>query len=238
VGPALRHAVATLLPAACRLCQCPLPAAGTRAGVCPRCWGSIAGHAGPLCPRCGSPEVVEPDACLACLAAAPPWRAALSLGPYEGPLRELVLLLKNHACDELAVPLGERLAASIAEAGWPVPDVVTAVPTPWLRRLRRGYNQAELLARVVARRLERPLRSVLARRRGGSQRGLRRAARLARSARAFEATATTSGTVLLVDDVVTTGATLDACTRLLLLSGADEVLVATLARAADPGARP
>jgi ComF family protein len=236
VLPAFRLLVETLLPASCRLCLHPLPAGGTRAGVCPTCWRSVATHGGPLCPRCGTPEVIEATTCLDCRSSAPPWHAAVSVGPYQGPLRELVLLLKNHACDELAVPLGELLVAAMRREGWSAPSAVTAVPTPWLRRLRRGYNQAELLSRQVAHRLNRPHRALLARRRGGTQRGLRRAARLALSSAVFCSTGPAAGTVLLVDDVVTTGATLEACTRILLRAGAEDVVVATLARAARPGA--
>jgi len=189
-----------------------------------------------LCPRCGTPEISEPETCLDCRTKPPPWRGAVSVGPYQGGLRDLVLLLKNHACDELAVPLGELLAAALQRLGGPAPSLVTPVPTPWLRRLRRGYNQAELLSRVVARQLGRPHGALLVRRRGGTQRGLTRAARLALPSAVFVPHGRTAGTVLLVDDVVTTGATLEACTRVLLRAGADDVVVATLARAARPGA--
>lgn len=229
---------ATFLPARCATCTGVLPWEGSRAGVCAPCWSAAAPHAGGLCPTCGAPDVSEPGPCLACRAAPPPWRAAASYGPYGGVLRGLVMALKNGRRDELAAPLAAFLVAAWRRTGWPRPDLVVAVPmTPW-RRLRRGFNQAELLARRVATGLGSEYSAALHRSRGAAQFGRTRAQRLALPASTFHAGAAVTGEVLLVDDVLTTGATAAACCTALVRAGANAVRVITVARTPRPGRIP
>ena len=228
----------TFLPSTCAICRGALAWSGSRAGVCPACWEGIARHAGPLCPVCGSPEVGTPEPCLACRTAPPPWRAAASVGPYEGTLRELVLLLKAHGRDEIARPAGALLAGAFRRAGWSRPAAVVSVPMTWTRRLRRGYDQAELLGRAVARELERPFVRALRRRGRGAQVGRSRAERLRLPAATFRPRHRLAGSVLLVDDVFTTGATAAACAKALCAAGADEIRVLTFARTPRPGRVP
>lgn len=153
-------------------------------------------------------------------------------------LRDLIVTLKHQRRDELTAPLGELLLHAWHRAGWPPPDLVTAVPVPLLRRLRRGFNQAELLARHVASALGRPYRETLRRRGNARQVGRSRAQRLALGAHTFVARARIAGEVLLVDDVLTTGATAAACTTALRHAGAHGVRVLTLARTPRPGRIP
>ena len=225
----------TFLPATCAMCRAALPWAGSRAGVCAACWDRLPLHRGPLCPVCGSPEVTSGTECLACRTDPPPWRAAATLGPYEGTMRDLVLLFKNHGRDELAKPLAGLLARSFRSNGWIRPDTVVAVPTTWLRRIRRGYDQAGLLGRAVARELEAPFARVLQRRGGGAQVGRSRSERLRLAAAAFGVRRPVTGRVLLVDDVITTGATAACCARALARAGADEIYVLAIARTPQPG---
>lgn len=220
----------TFLPSTCATCGVALPWKGSRAGVCGACWASVAAHSGAPCPRCGEPDVAAAETCLACRTDPPPWLAAASFGPYAGRLRDLVLIFKNGGKDELDRPLAGFLVAALQDAGWPRPDAVVAVPMRAWRRLRRGYNQAELLARAVAGRLGAPLVPALRRRSGGPQVGRARAERLRLSSSAFAARRRASGRVLLVDDVFTTGATASACSRSLTAAGAAEIYVLTLAR--------
>jgi ComF family protein len=149
-----------------------------------------------------------------------------------------VLLFKSRGRDELGAPLAELLLAAFRRASWPQPDSVVAVPMRWARRLRRGYNQAELLARSLARELAVPLVPALRRRGSGTQVGGARSDRLRLSAAAFPARRPVTGRVVLVDDVLTTGATATACTRALVRAGASDVYVLTLARTPRPGRFP
>jgi len=223
----------TFLPAACGRCGEPL-GAGAAGGVCAACWQAVVQHEGEPCPRCGRPDLAVPGPCLACRDAPPPWDAAASVGPYAGILRDLVLLLKQGRRDELAAPLAALLEDAFRAAGWPLPAFVVGVPMHWWRRLQRGFNQAELLARELAARLGAPVRSPLRRGAGAPQVGQARSERLRLSSRRFAVARRAGGSILLVDDVVTTGATAAACTRALRHAGATEVRVLALARTPDP----
>jgi ComF family protein len=230
--------LSAILPATCLLCERELEWASSRAGVCARCWASVERHEQIGCPLCGDPGTVPNTPCLTCRDAPQPWRAATSFGPYRGALRELVLRFKTRGADDLDRPLGEMLVSAWRVAGWVQPALITSVPMTSLRRLRRGYDQAELLARQVARELETPFISTLSRRPGRPQERRTRAERLMLRSTAFRERRPLEGTILLVDDVLTTGATAAACTRALLRAGADAVDVLTLARAERPGRMP
>ncbi|MGE5235702.1 MAG: double zinc ribbon domain-containing protein [Acidobacteriota bacterium] len=228
----------TFLPATCTLCGGSLPWRGAAAGVCGQCWGSVIEHERTGCPVCGDPEVVADAPCLSCSTSPPPWRSAASFGSHEGTLRALINLYKHGRRDELAEPLATLLARAWHRRGWPDPDLVVAVPVPWLRRLRRGFDHAELLARHLARGLARPCVPALRRRHGRPQVGQTRTGRLALTAAAFSRRRPVSGRVLLLDDVFTTGATATACATALARAGAREVFVLTLARAPRSGRIP
>jgi predicted amidophosphoribosyltransferase len=192
-----------LLPATCPGCGAQGPA------LCSRCAAALA-------PPPGLPPPAGVDACVALLA-------------YDGPGRRLVARLKYR--NERAA-LG-RLAAALAAAAPAGAHVVTWVPTTPARRRQRGFDQAELLARRIARRLHRPCRRLLDRRPGPPQTGRSRAERR-RAPPAFAARRPVAGTVLLVDDVVTTGASASAAARALRNAGAARVVLLTAARTPPP----
>jgi ComF family protein len=181
------------------------------------------------CRRCGLPG---PDpVCGACLADPPSFSSCRAGGLFGGPLADAIHAFKYRDRPALARPLGAWLASRL-----PMPrDVaIVSVPLGRRRRLSRGYDQAALLARALCRASGRlPLLPLaLARtRETRPQVGRTRADRLQNVRGAFRATNDVRGRdILLVDDVVTTGATADACGETLIAAGARSVHVVALAR--------
>ncbi|MGA7295047.1 MAG: ComF family protein [Terriglobales bacterium] len=177
-----------------------------------------------------------------CQRADPPYERAVAYGSYDGPLRDLIHLLKFHQVRPAAPVLGRMLAESIArlEQAMPVGKVMM-IPVPLYTRkqAQRGFNQAEMIARAALKELARPKRfelcpDVLKRcRETGSQIGLTRHQRRANLRGAFSVSDPTrilNRDILLIDDVFTTGTTASECARVLLRAGAARVWVATVAR--------
>jgi predicted amidophosphoribosyltransferase len=158
------------------------------------------------------------------------YESAVSLGPYEGRLRELVIAFKQPPHRTLAGFFGPRLCDRLRERG--VFDAVVPVPLHWLDFGLRGYNPAEELAARIARALRAPLRAGWLRKRvrNAPQKSLQLAERLRNPSGVFRAARGIRGRILLVDDVLTTGATLSACAEALKSSGAASVEAAVVAR--------
>jgi len=195
---------------------------------CPTCADAVDPVPGG-CRRCGRPG---PDpTCGACLAAPPSFTSCRAAGLFGGPLADAVHALKYRDRPALARPLGGWLARTVA---LPAGAAIVAVPLGRRRRLSRGYDQAALLARALSRASGLPLLSLgLERvRETRPQVGGSRAERLANVRGAFRAGPAVRGRdLVLVDDVVTTGATAEAAARALLDAGARSVSVVALARA-------
>jgi predicted amidophosphoribosyltransferase len=153
---------------------------------------------------------------------------------YEGVARELVARVKYRGA-RAAVPWLASAMVEAIDCGGPVAEVVTWAPTSEARRRQRGFDPAELLGRAVARRLRTRRLGLLDRRPGPPQTGLHAAAR--RRGPQFELRAAVPNSVLLVDDVATTGATLAAAASALRLGGARVVVAVTAARTPPPRAR-
>jgi ComF family protein len=162
--------------------------------------------------------------------------AARTIGPYQDALRQAVLKAKHVACEPLAAALGQRLAQAVERLPLPErPDLVAAVPMHWLKRTWRKTNPAATAAQSLARQLDLPLaRGLLI-----CRRILRRQATLNPEERrrnvrgAFRASrwwSIAGKRILLVDDVMTTGATAHEASRALVEAGAAAVYVATVAR--------
>lgn len=200
---------------------------------------------GVLCSICGeklftgehSTELIP--LCGLCRRAAPPYRKAISYGSYAGPLRDLVHLLKYRQVRPAARFLGKLLNEILAKA--PFPESLLVIPVPlWTgRRRARGFNQAEVIARTLvsgtaSTRIQLDTTSLVRQRETASQTGLTRHQRRANVRGAFAVVrheAIQGRSILLIDDVMTTGTTAGECARVLLRAGAKEVFVATVARA-------
>lgn len=223
-----------LLPALCVACDGVL--AGDDRGLCGDCRSRLAPLSETCCRRCGTPADTDGGLCLSCIGTPPPQLGTVLWGAYDGPLRLAVLALKHRRHDEIARPLGRRLAARIGVEPW-FDDItaVTAVPSHPLRRLRRGYCAAELLADTVARLIERPHRPALRRHGLHRQRGRTRRQRMQLALGSFSARREVrGGRWLVVDDVCTTGTTLRRAAETLVDAGADAVYCAAVAHAPDP----
>jgi ComF family protein len=158
--------------------------------------------------------------------------AAYSFGAYEGTLRKLIHLFKYGRIRTLAKPLGDHLALAIPRDQ--KFDLIVPMPLHWRRRWERGFNQSALLAREIARRYAIPVVSAARRTRATrSQAGLSHHERRSNVSRAFAVkrkSRIAGQRVLLIDDVMTTGATASACAQALRDAGAKYVALLTLAR--------
>jgi ComF family protein len=226
----LDRLVHALLPAPCLECARPLPVRGAALGLCSACRGRLKRLPEERCAICARPLPAQapPEGfpCAACRESPPGFDRLLALWSYEPPLDRVVQALKFHRLDYL----GRHLAAALAQelgAGLAACDGVVPVPLHWRRRLARGYNQAERIARPLARSLALPLVPALSRTRATPpQSRLGRQERLANLRRAFRARRPErlrDRHLLLVDDVATTGATLDAAATVLKKAGAAAV---------------
>jgi ComF family protein len=224
-----------LFPDECRVCERPLKGF-SRVPVCQDCLRDPAPLSAEFfCLNCRTPfrnsfPLDSEGRCMLCRNGQRGFDEAFCYGAYEGTLRKLIHLFKYSGIHRLAKPLAAMLADAVPRDRQF--DLVTAVPLHWRRRWQRGYNQAELLGKAIARRRGIPTRNVL--RRGFSTRaqaGLSNAQRRENVAGAFRARRRVAGLrILLIDDVMTTGATAGACARALKKAGAKSVSLAALAR--------
>jgi len=233
-----------LFPTTCPVCD----ADTVGSPFCPGCRDELARAAGPSCPRCAMPVGPFGDVgggCSECRGRSLGFDGAVALGPYSGPIRNLCLELKHERNAWLAPWLAEvlvqgRLGAIRETAGLPAgarPGAwVVPVPLHWRRRMARGYNQAEELARGLGRSLGLEVRPGVLRRVVATPKlaliGRSERERLMRGVfRARRDPALRGRTVLLVDDVLTSGATAGAAARALKRAGAKRVVVVVVARA-------
>jgi ComF family protein len=225
-----------LYPGVCSACGASLPT-GERS-FCGPCRAVLTADAHGACPRCAAtigPFTDTANGCQACRDAGLHFERAVRLGPYEGLLRELILRLKHGSGEALAAGLGDLWAAHAGQRlAALAAGVVVPVPLHWRRRWQRGYNQSEALAHALAAHLRLPCRPGWLRRiRHTPQQTQQTPAGRRDNVRgAFQgrAHARLKGqTVLLVDDVLTTGSTCSEAARALRVAGAGRVVVAVLA---------
>jgi predicted amidophosphoribosyltransferase len=194
--------------------------------VCRRCRARLVPISGPRCPQCGTPLIVEEGRCTRCRTAGYAFASAAAVFTYRGTIRDLIIALKSGGRNRLVRLFAPFLAALLAERYRDIP--VVAVPS---RPGRSGPDAVGRLCRELERRHGVRVLRLLRRGPGPAQksltyserlRNLRGRIRMARGARA-------AGALVLLDDVLTTGATLDACARTLLSAGASRVDAVTLA---------
>lgn len=212
-----------LVPESCAACG-----SGERI-VCPACLAGLRLLRGPLCGRCGAPTAWPVDRCAECGGRRLSFAGARAAVAYDGPARLLVAAWKERGLRRLGRVFAEVLADVVP---CPSVEVVTFVPGDRDRVLQRGQNAAEALARLVALEWDLPVEALLLRtRRVRRQRGLPRSERRQNVRGAFTAANDAPASVAVIDDVYTTGATVDAAATELRRAGARAVHVVTFARA-------
>lgn len=238
----LRFLINFLYPPHCAGCDRRLPVSEARR-LCASCLASVERLPDPLCAVCGMPIVFSSASgwCGRCAESPPHFSRARAIARYRAGSDEdaqmLPSLIRRHKYG-----LDQSLARALAECLDPLPfapgehDLIMPVPLHYARLRWRGFNQAALLGSVIARRLGRPLNSntLLRVRETTPQTGqnMRERRRNMRNAFTVRRPATVANrTILLIDDVITTGSTADECARTLLAAGARKVEVLTLARA-------
>lgn len=237
---AWRGFVDSLLPPQCMLCHAETDDAGR---LCADCWPGVTFIAEPFCPSCGAPytmPVPQGLVCGACLRQPPRFSRARSAFTYAGNGRELVLRFKRGDRTDLVPGLAAMLRVAGADLLKDC-DIIAPVPLHRWRLWRRRFNQAAMLAQMLGRLTGKPAMLALLERPRPTQ-SLGRSGRIERRRILAGALRVTPGRqaeiagrrILLIDDVLTTGATVNACSRVLLQAGASAVDVLTLARVVRP----
>ncbi len=233
-----RAALDIALPTLCVACRAPV--AGE--GVCATCWAKLSFIAPPFCARLGLPFVYDPGPgilSMQAIADPPAYQRARAAVRYDDVARTLVHQLKYHDRTDLAPAMGRWMARAGREL-LDEADVLVPVPLHWRRGFSRRFNQSGALARSISRNSGIPVsRDALRRIRPTEhQVGLSRKERASNVQGAFKVAPERHGEiqgrrVILVDDVLTSGATADACARALLRAKAAQVDVLVFARVVD-----
>ncbi|MDB5973223.1 MAG: ComF family protein [Hydrocarboniphaga sp.] len=214
-------------PPTCLFCSSPTDGPGCCAG----CRADLPWNRS-ACPGCALPSVL-PQICPRCSRRPRRFDSAWSAFVLAAPVHSGLLGLKYHARFVQARVLGELMAAELRSRREPLPDLLLPVPLHWRRLIRRGYNQALLLARELGCQLELPVDTRTLRRPGAGrdQIGQSASARRANLRGVFSASGSLQGRhIALVDDVMTTGATFDELARVCRRAGAKRIEVWSVAR--------
>lgn len=227
-----------LFPPRCMACRAAARVAGPRIHFCGACATSIDRERGKeACPTCAATVAqheVRAGRCAECRNTRPKILALARVGPYHGVLGELLRQYKYSRREELLPVLADWLISALRLTDW-LPDVeaVTCVPTHWRRQVRTRFYPAADLARYAARRLDIPFVPLLRRKPGPHQVGLSYSERLNNVLGVFSmrrGTELKGARILIIDDVRTTGATLNECAKVLRRAGAARTYGAVVVR--------
>jgi ComF family protein len=235
---ALRTVLDLALPPLCAACRVPLEGRG----LCPACWSKLSFITRPYCERLGIPFVYDPGPgilSMAAIADPPAYHRARAAVRFDEISRALVHALKY--ADRLLAPMMGRWIAHAGRELLAEADALVPVPLHWRRLWARRFNQSAMLAAAISGETGLPVAAGALKRvkPTAQQFGLSRTERAANVQGAFRVppdskAAVTGRHLILVDDVLTTGATVDGCARALLRAGATSVDVLVFARVAEP----
>src|SRR5882724_10015562 len=235
---AAKFALDIALPTLCVSCREPVDGEG----VCAACWAKLSFIAPPFCPRLGIPFVYDPGPellSMEAIASPPAYQRARAAVRYDDVARTLVHSLKYQDRTDLAPAMGRWMARAGKEL-LDEADVLVPVPLHWRRGWSRRYNQSGALARVISRQSGVKLATEALRRIRATEQqiGLSRSQRASNVQGAFKVAADRMADIqgrriVLIDDVLTSGATTDACARALLRAKAAQVDVLVFARVVD-----
>ncbi len=227
-----------ILPPRCPACSDKILAHGF---LCGSCWGDLQPIAAPYCTICALPFEFETDEgaiCLACVESEPEYNWARAAVLYDGLGKSVVLRLKHGGVSTCAPVMVQMMAAALKNAEF---DVIMPVPLHWSKMILRRFNQSLLLAKGLSKKLTTPLdaHSLSKIKKTKNQAGLSKRARFQNVASVFTVRESAAKTlkgkrVLLVDDVLTTGATASSCAKALKKVGVNSVGVIAFARVGKP----
>ncbi|MDI6781920.1 MAG: ComF family protein [bacterium] len=236
-----------IFPAECSLCSNPLETIRERY-ICSDCLNKIKPLELPVCEKCGKPLVssfnlVQHPLCHECHTMERYFTSARAVGTYEGVLKKAIWLFKYEGKTGLQNTLGSLMVDCISHFGWTNNvstgregiDIIIPVPLHKTKLKSRGYNQSDILAAFIGKKMNIPVsRNNLKRIKATiTQASLKRKERIKNIHNAFcirQPEEFSAKRILLIDDVFTTGATSNECSRILKQAGSDDVFVLTLAR--------
>ena len=232
----IKTLLSLIFPLECRICKKTLEAENLTY-ICPECFTKIRFIKEPHCLKCGQPlRPFENKVCKNCQKEKLYFKKIYSMGLYRGVLREAILLLKYQKVKALISPLG-KLFLKYCQENLKTSnfDIVLPVPLYRSKRREREFNQAEVFARIIAKHYSLSLapKNLLRIRDTRKMSGLSREKRKRNVRDAFlvkRKEEVKNKRIFLIDDICTTGATVDECSRILLQAGVKEVTVLTLAR--------
>jgi ComF family protein len=229
-----RETARIVLHASCVVCGNELPWRARKASCCESCWSSLPAIRGTKCDSCAEPLLAGATLCIRCIDDPLPVEWAEAWGHYRGSLERVLHAFKFEKHDFLDDSLAQLVEDRMRVRGDLEFDAIVAVPMHRKKLRQRGYNQAELLARALARRLRIRCEPALLRKRidRAAQSTLPRGDRAKNVRGAFVASPRAEGrAILLIDDICTTGETLRACANVLAAAGAARVCAAVVAKA-------
>ena len=228
-----------LFPPQCVCCDCEIPAVDGQSMLCVECLARLGPATWNGCRRCGG-QIRESESsserCPRCKHARLQFDAAVTLGSYHAGLRAVVLHMKRPSHEPLSLAMGSLLAQRRREQLLEQqPDLIIPIPMFWMRRLGRGVNSPDIVARCLGQSLGRPVRrDILVRRRNTLPQArlspTRRVENVRGAFRIRRGQLLQDARVLLVDDILTTGATCSEAAKMLKRAGAATVAVAVIAR--------